>query len=76
MNQYLVVLEPDESGGYLADVPALPGCVSHGETVDGALVNAREAITLYLRGEDEESLARAGVRAEVIFATVSVPATA
>lgn len=75
-NQYLVVIEPDESGGYVVDVPALPGCVTHGDTVDEALRHVREAIALYLRAEDAESLARAGVRKEVIFATVEVPAIA
>lgn len=74
--QYLVVIEPDESGGYLADVPALPGCVTHGDTVDEVLRHVREAIALYLRGEDAQSLARAGVRKEVIVATVEVPAIA
>lgn len=75
-NQYLVVLEPDESGGYLAEIPALPGCVTHGDTVDEALANARDAITLFLRGENADSLARAGARNDLIFATVAVPVTA
>lgn len=60
----------------MADVPALPGCVTHGETVDVALVNAREAIALYLRGEDADSLARAGARDGLMFATVDVSVTA
>jgi predicted RNase H-like HicB family nuclease len=43
---YNVVLEPDEDGGYVAIVPAFPGCYSQGETVAEALANAREAIAL------------------------------
>jgi predicted RNase H-like HicB family nuclease len=43
---YNVILEPDTDGGYVAVVPALPGCYSQGETVEEALANAREAITL------------------------------
>ena len=43
---YAVVLEPDSDGGYVATVPAFPGCYSQGETVDEALDNAREAILL------------------------------
>ena len=43
---YNVVLEPDVDGGYVAIVPALPGCYSQGDTVDEALENVREAITL------------------------------
>jgi predicted RNase H-like HicB family nuclease len=43
---YSVVLEPDPDGGYVAVIPAFPGCYSQGETVDEALANAREAILL------------------------------
>lgn len=43
---YHVVLEPDADGGYVAVVPAFPGCYSQGETADEALANAREAILL------------------------------
>jgi len=43
---YHVVLEPDPEGGYVAVVPAFPGCYSQGETAEEALSNAREAILL------------------------------
>ena len=43
-----VILEPSEEGGYTAIVPALPGCLSEGETEEEALKNIREAIELYL----------------------------
>jgi predicted RNase H-like HicB family nuclease len=43
-----VVLEPSEDGGYTAIVPALPGCLSEGETREAALANVQEAIALYL----------------------------
>jgi predicted RNase H-like HicB family nuclease len=39
----VVVVHPAEEGGYWAEVPALPGCVSEGETLPGTLVNIREA---------------------------------
>ena len=45
-SQYNVFLEPDPDGGYVAVIPALPGCYSQGETVEEALANAREAILL------------------------------
>ena len=32
----------------MAEVPALPGCISQGETRDDALANAEEAIALYI----------------------------
>ena len=43
--RYTVVLEPDvEEGGYSVTVPALPGCVTEGDTVEEALENAQDAI--------------------------------
>ena len=41
---FKVLLEPDESGGYVVSCPALPGCYSQGETVADALSNIKEAI--------------------------------
>jgi predicted RNase H-like HicB family nuclease len=46
---FRVLLEPDETGGYVATRPSLPGCYSQGDTVDGALDNIREAIELAWR---------------------------
>jgi predicted RNase H-like HicB family nuclease len=46
--RYTVVLEQEEDGGYVASVPALPGCVSQGDTRAEALSNIREAIELYV----------------------------
>jgi predicted RNase H-like HicB family nuclease len=43
-----VVLEPSDEGGYTVYVPALPGCISEGDTKEGALANIKEAIELYL----------------------------
>ena len=43
-----VVLEPSDDGGYTVLVPALPGCISEGDTKEEALKNIREAIELYL----------------------------
>ncbi len=48
VHRYRVMLEPEEDGGYAVWVPALPGCVSQGETRDEALANIREAIQCYL----------------------------
>jgi len=48
-----VILE-DESGGYIALVPALPGCHTQGETMDDVLRNVKEAIELYLETLSDE----------------------
>ena len=54
--KYRVLIEQDEDGVFVADVPALPGCVSQGETRTEALNNIQEAIEAYLeslRAHDE-----------------------
>ncbi len=46
--RYRVVMEQDEDGVYVAEVPALPGCISQGRTRAEAVENIREAIAAYL----------------------------
>ncbi len=49
MARYAVVLTPEpEAGGYSVNVPALPGCISQGDSFEDALANIREAIGVYL----------------------------
>jgi predicted RNase H-like HicB family nuclease len=43
-----VILIPDETGGYVVEVPSLPGCYSQGETEAEALENIKEAIELHI----------------------------
>jgi predicted RNase H-like HicB family nuclease len=49
-----VVLEPSDEGGFTAYVPALPGCVSEGDTREEALANIREAIELYIEPVEDD----------------------
>ena len=49
-----IVLEPSDEGGYTAIVPALPGCISEGESREDALRNIREAIDLYLEPVEDD----------------------
>lgn len=49
-----VVLEPSDEGGYTVVVPALPGCISEGDTINEALENIREATKLYLEPDDDD----------------------
>jgi predicted RNase H-like HicB family nuclease len=46
--KFRVMIQRDEDGFYVAEVPALPGCISQGPTRPEALDNVREAIALYL----------------------------
>lgn len=45
---FRVNIEQDESGYYVAEVPALPGCFSQGQTIAEATENIKEAITGWL----------------------------
>lgn len=47
--RYRVVMEQDEDGVYVAEVPALPGCISQGRSRAEAVENIREAIAAYLQ---------------------------
>jgi predicted RNase H-like HicB family nuclease len=49
--RYTVILVPDELSGFGVSVPALPGCVSAGQTRDDALAHVREAIAGWLEVE-------------------------
>ena len=49
MRRYTSILEPDpEEGGYTVTVPALPGCITQGETIEQCIERAREAIAGYI----------------------------
>ena len=43
-----IMLRPEPEGGYTALVPALPGCVTYGRTVDEARVMVKDAISGYI----------------------------
>ncbi len=45
---YTVLIHPAEEGGYWPEVPALPGCLSQGETIEEALANTKEAIESHI----------------------------
>ena len=46
--KFRVLIEQDEDGIFVAEVPALPGCISQGSTRKEALENAQEAMELYI----------------------------
>jgi predicted RNase H-like HicB family nuclease len=50
--KFRVLIECDEDGIFVAQVPSLPGCVSQGDTRTEALANVREAIAAYLESLD------------------------
>lgn len=72
---YTAVFEPDkEVGGYTVTIPALPGCISEGDTFEEALKNITEAAELYLKvmREHQQELLTEGTG--VVIAPVRVHA--
>jgi len=53
-----VILEPSDEGGFTVVVPALPGCLSEGDTREQALENIQKAIRLYVEPVDDDFEAR------------------
>jgi antitoxin HicB len=46
-------LSPEEGGGWLAEVPDLPGCMSDGETPEEAVTNVQGAILSWIEAADD-----------------------
>lgn len=44
----IIKLSEDDGGGFLAEVPKLPGCISDGETREEALINVQDAIKSWI----------------------------
>jgi predicted RNase H-like HicB family nuclease len=55
--KFPVIVQPGEDGFYIAECPALPGCMTQGRTEKEALKNIKEAITVWL---EVEAAKRAG----------------
>ncbi len=73
--RYSVVLEPDEEEPhrYNVRVPALPGCLTYGESIEDAITNATEAIAVYLESLAEDGLPPPGERTAVVTTTIAMP---
>jgi predicted RNase H-like HicB family nuclease len=62
---FKVLFEPSDEGGYTVHVPALPGCISEGDTLEEARQNIREAIELYLEPDHELTTPEGGLVEEI-----------
>jgi predicted RNase H-like HicB family nuclease len=47
---YTIVVEPDETGDLIVSVPPLPGCFTHGKTMEECRERAVEAIEVHIAG--------------------------
>ncbi len=75
--RYTILLYPDEEeGGYTVLVPALPGVVTQGETLEEAMAMAKEAIGLHIEGliADGEPVPQEDAPPETAVITVDVAA--
>jgi predicted RNase H-like HicB family nuclease len=72
--EYTILLDPDEEeGGYTVTVPALPGCVTQGETLDEAIAMARDAITGFIEAlvKDGQPIPEEHVRPQLLTVRVA-----
>lgn len=54
MKRYTLLLIPDtEEGGYTVRVPALPGCITEGDTLEEVIANAREAVVGWIESAEK-----------------------
>jgi len=56
MREFYVMIERDEDGIYVGEVPQLPACYSQGATLDELMTNMREVIELCLEEAAAEGL--------------------
>ena len=54
--KFYVIIERDEDGIYVGDVPQLRSCYSQGTTIDELMINIREVIEMCLEELQEESI--------------------
>ncbi|MDP3722131.1 MAG: type II toxin-antitoxin system HicB family antitoxin [Candidatus Omnitrophota bacterium] len=68
---FTFVIEADETGGYYAFCPSLPGCYSQGETLEETKAHIREAIQCHLESlaKDEEPIPQ---EPDELFGTIQV----
>ena len=71
---YTVLLDPDpETGTYTVTVPALPGVVTQGDSIEDAIVQAKEAIQVHIEGllADGEPIPEERERPQVVTVRVA-----
>jgi antitoxin HicB len=44
----------DEGGGYMVSMPDLPGCIADGDTIDEAIIEARDAFAAWIMAEQKD----------------------
>ncbi|MEA5509442.1 type II toxin-antitoxin system HicB family antitoxin [Crocosphaera sp. UHCC 0190] len=58
LREFYVIIERDEDGYYIGEVPQLKGCYTQGETLDELMINIKEVIELCLEDEENNTLSK------------------
>ena len=56
VREFFVVIERDEDGIFVGEVPQLHACYSQGKTIDELMTNMREVIELCLEADEQDTL--------------------
>lgn len=70
--KFTVILSPEAEGGYSVICPAIPGCVSQGNSLEEAFRNIRDAILLCLEVRKDEGLSLPVETPEVVAEEIRV----
>lgn len=70
--EYTVIFEPAEEGGYVVNVPTIPGCRTEGDTFEEAVARAKDAITGCLEVLKEEGLEIPTEEKETVITKIAV----
>jgi len=71
--KYTAIFEPAEEGGYVVTVPALPGCITEGDTFEEAVYMIKDAMKLYLSVLKDEGEEIPVETEDVVVTKISVP---
>ncbi len=71
--KYTVIFEPAEEGGYVVTVPALPGCITEGDTLEEAMEMVKDAISGYIASLEKHGEQIPVESGSTLMSTVDVP---
>ena len=71
--KYTVIFEPAEEGGYVVTVPALPGCITEGDTFEEAVKMIKDAMEGYLYVLKKEGQEIPKEIDDIVVTKISVP---
>lgn len=71
--KYTVIFEPAEEGGFVVSVPALPGCVTEGDTFEEAVYMIKDAMKGYLAVLKKQGLEIPKETEDVVVTKVAIP---